>query len=497
MTQRRGSYTHLHSIESFEGISEEDLASDFSSISLNDERSSVSSVKTATSKNVDWESDDDDSNALTRLAKSHNFQVGVGVVIMINTLVMAVKADNQDWQGWPFVENALLIFFVVELLLRLQAYRGEFFTNQDKYWNIFDLTVVLLGVLDLWVIQVFFDLQHAHAKVAKFVTVLRVVRILRILRLLRLFKTFPELHLLALGLVQSIVVVFWISLLFVILMVVAAIFCTTMTGHDADSWPDIVDNPDCNKQLIEEYFGTMLRSMTTLFQFVTLDDWSRIARCVTKSQPFMQIFFIIYILITAFTTLSLLTGVVSEQILAATKKEEEEQTERREEQNQFFREVKKMFKKADHDDSHTITRQEFQDMLQEHDMHVILQRHHIDLEEHFDKIELFDCLDTHRRGELTEHEFREGFFRMRGEAKSKDVLKVQSRLTKLSRKVSALQGQIPCDLHFTGSLNRKMEILTELTTTLGVKLGSLENQFSDFLDYMGRQHRDQKAKRRR
>merc|ERR1719316_1436628 len=111
----------------------------------------------------------------------------------------------------------------------------------------------------------------------------------------------------------------------------------------------------------------MLKSMTTLFQFVTLDDWSRIARAVAQHEPFMNIFFILYILITAFTTLSLLTGVVSEQILAATKKEEVEQQERHEEQMKFFQEVKRMFKKADHDDSHTISRQEFQEFIVEDD----------------------------------------------------------------------------------------------------------------------------------
>ena len=35
---------------------------------------------------------------------------------------------------------------------------------------------------------------------------------------------------------------------------------------------------------LEVYFGTVGKSMVTLFQFVTLDDWSRIARLVPRGE---------------------------------------------------------------------------------------------------------------------------------------------------------------------------------------------------------------------
>merc|ERR1719456_1995824 len=100
--------------------------------------------------------------------------------------------------------------------------------------------------------------------------------------------------------------------------------------------------------------------MTTLFQFVTLDDWSAIARVVTARKPELEIFFIFYIMLTAFTVLSLLTGVVAEHMLDVSRKEEDNQEkEKHEELKAFLAELEELFQLADADNSGTISREEF------------------------------------------------------------------------------------------------------------------------------------------
>merc|ERR1719161_72467 len=231
-----------------------------------------------------------------------------------------VKADNKDWTIWPAIDNALLLFFVIELSLRLYTYGWSFFTDdREQTWNIFDFVVVVFGVCDLWILQPIKRMSGGVSKgrgdrVSGLVTILRVVRILRILRLLRLFKMFHELYLLAMGLVTSCKVVGWISFLFSIVVVISAIFCTTLIGHDADMFPD--------PAFIKEYFGTVARSMTTLFQFITLDDWSYVAGKVTCVMPGMHFFFVAYVILTSFMVLSLLTGVVTDNICKLTSEDE-------------------------------------------------------------------------------------------------------------------------------------------------------------------------------
>merc|ERR1719482_785574 len=109
--------------------------------------------------------------------------------------------------------------------------------------------------------------------------------------------------------------------------------------------------------------------MVTLFQFVTLDDWSRIARMVSgfdegeDNLPFKwkwwMLFFIIYVLITAFSILSLLTGVISEHMIALTRYTEKQAEEKEEEERKKFIDFfHSWFIRADTDNSGTVSREE-------------------------------------------------------------------------------------------------------------------------------------------
>lgn len=418
------------------------------------------------------------------MVKSNQFQWGVGGVIVINTAVMCGQADHPDWPYWAYPETALLIFFVVELALRLYGLGCKFFTKTKKWenaWNIFDFIIVVLGVFDALSKVMFPDVHSKNAKVSKFVTVLRVIRILRLLRLLRLFKTFPELYILAVGLVESLKVVFWISILFFILIFVSAIFCTTMIGHESK----IYDNPE----QIEYYWGNVINSMKTLFQFVTLDNWAAIARMVTAKEPNMQIFFIFYIIVTAFTILSLMTGVVSERVLMETKEQEDAMKAQRDQQlREFMEEVQNLFEAADTDGSRTISRVEFKKILKDKDATKRLLANGIEVYD-FDLLELFDCLDLQGKEELTHDEFVEGFRNIRGEAKAKDLLKLQGAVARMASKIPQLNpvSVKPGDLSPNmKAFNGAMDELENSMKGMARRLDCLEEQFVDFMSFMGK-----------
>merc|ERR1719277_2042623 len=67
----------------------------------------------------------------------------------------------------------------------------------------------------------------------------------------------------------------------------------------------------------EEYFGTVPRSMFTLLQVLTLDNWSsKIARHVLQNQGYMAIFFIIFLLFGTYGLLNVIIAVIVERTLA-------------------------------------------------------------------------------------------------------------------------------------------------------------------------------------
>lgn len=122
-------------------------------------------------------------------------------------------------------------------------------------------------------------------------------------------------------------IVFWISALMMMIILVMSIFCTTMIGQNAANWgPDMPD--------IEDHWGKVGMSCLTLFQFLTLDDWSNITRQVvwpsTDQSPFMTLLlltmFLSYVVFAAFVILSLLTGVMAEHMNTVRQQEEADET---------------------------------------------------------------------------------------------------------------------------------------------------------------------------
>merc|ERR1719335_1908056 len=111
---------------------------------------------------------------------------------------------------------------------------------------------------------------------------------------------------------------FWVSVLLVLFIYVVAIFMTMQVGHNTEVYGDY-------KALSggwdhEEYFGTVGRSMYSLFQIMTLESWSStIVRHVLSNQPSMAIFILMFVLSATFGLLNLVVGVIVENTLTAAR----------------------------------------------------------------------------------------------------------------------------------------------------------------------------------
>mmetsp|Transcript_48361 Transcript_48361/g.144400 ORF Transcript_48361/g.144400 Transcript_48361/m.144400 type:complete len:525 (+) Transcript_48361:85-1659(+) len=262
------------------------------------------------------------------LISSESWGVLVMAVIFANTLVMAIECDY-DWTVWDTLEDLFLAFFTVELALRLAVYRGSFFTDEDERgWNIFDFVIVLSGILENMLIA-FYTMKGAGGNKTeeKEFTVLRIMRIVRVFRACRVIRHFKQLHLLMNGFFNSMQAVTWIAVLFVAVVFVAGIICTTVIGQHAQDWGPPHGTVEEEKQ-IDLMFGTLERSMITMFQMVTLDDWADICGLVGERRPSMIVFLIAYTLLTAFAMIALLTGVMTEHITSVSAEADRQEKER-------------------------------------------------------------------------------------------------------------------------------------------------------------------------
>merc|ERR1719217_1631873 len=268
---------------------------------------------------------------------------------------------------------------------------------------------------------------------------LRVVRMFRLVRLIRLLKMFKELWLVVNGLMESLKTLGWVSILLLLFLYIMAIFTTMQIGQAHHLYDDYRRTSGGWDH--EEYFGDVPRSMYTLFQVLTLENWADgIARHVMSKQPEMVFFFVIFLMFTSFGIMNLVVGVIVENTLSASRNNEEKIKKMQEkERTRVLQHLRDIFLIADEDGSGTLTLEEFEQALKKPDIENRLKLIEIETK---NAMELFYILDHDGSKELSVDEFIGGGVRLKGTAKSKDLLAVQISVETLSKRLDMLEDKL-------------------------------------------------------
>lgn len=373
--------------------------------------------------------------------------LALGFVIVLNAVMMGVELDSSDREVteigdrlfWYVVEIIFALIFTGELAVRVYIHRFEYFKTA---MNIFDAFLVALTILDTFILS-----PMSSGGSVRVVGALRVIRMMRLVRLIRLLPRFKELWLIVNGLANSLKTLGWVSLLLLVVLYFFAIFTTQQIGQNDEVWNEYYEKT--NGQWDHEiYFGTVPRSMFTLFQICTLDNWSEsIARHVKKEQPGMEWLFVAFISFTTFGLLNLVVGVIVENTLASAKINETKMKKKREKDRmRILNHLREFFEQSDEDGSGTLTMEEVQAAMKDPEAMNKLKLIDLPLD---DPHEIFSLLDVDQSGELSIDEFISGCMRIKGNAKSKDLLAVQiavdtlgTKLTDLTKALETAGGKI-------------------------------------------------------
>eukprot|EP00747_Dinoflagellata_sp_TGD_P193362 gnl/TRDRNA2_/TRDRNA2_59409_c0_seq1.p1 gnl/TRDRNA2_/TRDRNA2_59409_c0~~gnl/TRDRNA2_/TRDRNA2_59409_c0_seq1.p1 ORF type:complete len:322 (+),score=59.62 gnl/TRDRNA2_/TRDRNA2_59409_c0_seq1:2-967(+) len=181
----------------------------------------------------------------------------------------------------------------------------------------------------------------------------------RIMRVIRLFRMFSMLAVIMSAFAKALSVVAWVGLLIMIIDYMFAIICTQMVGHNAEWWGE-------DAETIREWFGTIPQSVESLFTIMTLAEWDTIVKTLAKgmSPGLVWLVMIAYILAVSYSMVALITGVISESLMASRAEDESlkiaDLQEARKETLKGFKNVCIMI---DTDGSGEISREEMQQMF--------------------------------------------------------------------------------------------------------------------------------------
>lgn len=217
-------------------------------------------------------------------------QQGVIALILVNAAILGLETAPvvmaSVGPSLLVLDKAILAVFVVEIAVRLYVHRLAFWRDP---WSVFDFSVVTIALVP------------AAGPFA-------VLRALRVLRVLRLLTMVPSMRKVVGALLAAIPGLGSIALVLLIIYYVSAVIATNLF---AAAYP--------------EWFGTIGRSLYTLFQIMTLESWSMgISRPVMEQFPYAWAFFIPFILIATFTMLNLFIAIIVNAMQSYSEKEHQE-----------------------------------------------------------------------------------------------------------------------------------------------------------------------------
>lgn len=360
---------------------------------------------------------------LRRIVVHSAFETCMAALIIANCVIIGWQAQLRNPEGTTKIINTIIehlftSLFSAELVLRAIVFNWTFWFDRDNWLDIF---LVILSVLNSWI------LTPIGIK-ADFMRKATVLRILRLVRIARNFKRqFKEMWQLLRGLFDSFETLLWTYVMMLCVLYFFAISATTLFAKIGAYESDEIAN-----EIAQEHFSDVVASMFTLFQIMTLDSWSSIMRPLMKVQVWAVFFFILFITVSVFLMMNLITSVIVTETFKHGQADKAEQAAEKEaEQDKARKELVQVFAEMDADGGGTLSQQEVAQAWKNRRVRQKFRTMDIGKK---DLGILWTALDD-GDGELTIDEFINGMRKLKGEARAKDILK-------LYREVRILESSI-------------------------------------------------------
>lgn len=238
------------------------------------------------------------ATALQRLVSREAIKRIIAVLIMTNAIILGAltfTAHGTRYHDYlTQADNIILGFFVLEIALKIIAWRGQFFRFG---WNIFDFLVVGISLIPA----------------SQTIAVLRALRVLRILRLLHIV---PMMRRITEALFRALPGMSAIIAVMTLMIYVSAVIATNLFGQ--------TENPE-----VAAMFGDLPASALSMFQVMTMDGWrfEVMQKVIDDGHPYAWVFFLIFLFLASFAILNLFIAVFVEALQAEHELEQNDRIE--------------------------------------------------------------------------------------------------------------------------------------------------------------------------
>ncbi|XP_045456632.1 muscle calcium channel subunit alpha-1-like [Melitaea cinxia] len=206
---------------------------------------------------------------------SQPFEYAIFVLIMINTITLAMKYHNQPHEYSKALDMLNMIFtavFALEFIFKLAAFRFKNYFGDA--WNTFDFIIVLGSIIDIVVSQVNelknqgSGLPRAHVVKESSIPSINFFRLFRVMRLVKLLSRGEGIRTLLWTFIKSFQALPYVALLILMLFFIYAVVGMQVFGKIAidDDTPITRNN----------HFQTFPQAILVLFRSATGEAWQDI-----------------------------------------------------------------------------------------------------------------------------------------------------------------------------------------------------------------------------
>jgi len=371
---------------------------------------------------------------LVQFVSSSCFTWFMHTLVVANGFLIGFQADYElrkalnTWTAGDLtdvltnLEIFFTVVFILELVLKFIAFECDFFFGKDWAWNVFDVLLVGMNLVETALVGANFDIAY--------IRILRLSRVARTLRVVRSAPFLIKLRTMVNAIVNSIPSLFWaFSLLAFVVFVFGTIF--------AQGIVQVLDTQETFVHIdyIQRFCASLPMTLLTLFMAITSGiSWWDLEAVLLDINAAYGILLCAYIAVMVLALLNVVTGIFVNDALEMAQLDRDlmkkYEMDRRAHQ---IHDLRKVFAELDVAASGKISMSQFTAYMKNEEAIALFAVLGIEVS---DALILFNALDLDESQEVEVDEFVIGCMNLRGNARNVDMVTLLRENKRVLRKLT-------------------------------------------------------------
>eukprot|EP00933_Yihiella_yeosuensis_P016411 TRINITY_DN14038_c0_g1_i1.p1 TRINITY_DN14038_c0_g1~~TRINITY_DN14038_c0_g1_i1.p1 ORF type:complete len:884 (-),score=139.57 TRINITY_DN14038_c0_g1_i1:245-2896(-) len=382
---------------------------------------------------------------IERLTRSNGYEVASACAILLNALFIVWQTEYRsrlaesspseatlraNTAGGQIISDVFCIIFFADLCCRMIAERWLFFTSKEWRWNIFDVVVVGVSIIETlfhWQQYVTSKESQAGSTIGK-LSMLRIVRLARVItgsRRIRVSRFFRELRIMVFSLFGAVKSLVWAAILVLTSLLIFGVFFTDGAVDFARKTEEPAggDLPS-SKELVLHFFRNLTTSTISLYMAMSGGvDWGDIWEALQPLPLEYRAAFLCFLTFSILALLNVVTAVFVETAMQRSQNDRELLIQQEMENKvEFVDTMQRVFEELDGDGNGTLSLEEFEKQMEDENILAFMSTLQLDCDQ---LLTLLTLLDRDGNGEVDIEEFISGCLRLKGGAKAMDMAILQ------------------------------------------------------------------------